>query len=88
MAIARRTLEDRLTKRLELIEGYSRVVNMIEIEVEMDTELPQAELLGIEEQVARLFEVEELQQQWKLQAEAQDEVERLLRQGDKTFPAV
>ena len=47
----------------------------------MDTELPQAELLGIEEQVARMVEVEELQQQWRLQAEAQDEVEKLLRQG-------
>lgn len=68
-------------KRLELIERYSRVVNMIEIEVEIDSELPAAELMGIEEQVARLMEVDELQAQWKLQAEAQDEVEKLLKSG-------
>lgn len=34
---------------------------------------------GIEEQIARLSEIESLQEEWQLQAEAQDEVERLLR---------
>ncbi len=34
---------------------------------------------GIEEQLMRLEEVAEMQADWRLQAEAQDEVERLLR---------
>ena len=34
---------------------------------------------GIEQQIARLSEIESLQEEWQLQAEAQDEVERLLR---------
>ena len=34
---------------------------------------------GIEEQLLRLEEVAEMQADWRLQAEAQDEVERLLR---------
>jgi hypothetical protein len=45
----------------------------------MDSELPQAELLGLEEQMARLSELEELSEDMKLQAEARDEVEKLLR---------
>ncbi len=72
-------LEQRLTKRLELIDGYARVLNMIEIEVELDTQVPDEEMLGIEQQIMRLEEVEELQEQWQLQAEAQEEVEKLLR---------
>ena len=58
---------------------YARVANMIEIEVEIDTEVPAAEVAGIEEQILRLEEVAEMQADWRLQAEAQDEVERLLR---------
>ena len=58
---------------------YARVANMIEIEVEIDTEVPAAEVQGIEEQLSRLDEVAEMQADWRLQAEAQDEVERLLR---------
>jgi hypothetical protein len=75
---ARATIEERLRKRIELIASYARVMHMIEIEVEMETEVPTAELAGIEEQIAALNEVEELQEEWKIQAEAQDEVERLL----------
>jgi hypothetical protein len=75
---ARETIEERLKKRIELIASYARVMHMIEIEVEMETEVPTAELAGIEEQIAALNEVEELQEEWKIQAEAQDEVERLL----------
>jgi hypothetical protein len=37
---------------------------------------------GIEAQIARLAELEELQEEWQIQAEAQDEVERLLRSTD------
>jgi hypothetical protein len=32
-------IEERLAKRLELLDGYARVMNMIEIEVEMDTQV-------------------------------------------------
>ena len=34
---------------------------------------------GIEAQIERLGEIEALQEEWQVQAEAQDEVERLLR---------
>ncbi len=40
---------------------YSRVANMIEIEVEIDAELPAAEVQGIAEQIDRLEEVAEMQ---------------------------
>ena len=33
-------------KRIELVDSYARVIAMIEIEVEMDSELPAAEVLG------------------------------------------
>ena len=49
-------------------------MNMIEIEVEMEIELPEAELVGIEQQMMRLEELEGLQDDWRLQAEARDEV--------------
>lgn len=78
--IARVNIEERLAKRLELLDGYSKVINMIEIEVEIDTEVPEAEYAGIQEEFARLIEMEDLQSAWKMQAEANDEVERLLRQ--------
>ncbi len=58
---------------------YARLANMVEIEVEMDTEVPAAEVAGIEEQIAALEEVKDLAAEAALQAQAQDEVERLLR---------
>ncbi len=42
-------------------------------------QVPAAELEGIEQQMVRLTELEELQDEWAVQAEARDEVERLLR---------
>ena len=42
---------------------YSRVANMIEIEVEIDAELPAAEVQGIADQIDRLEEVAEMQVQ-------------------------
>eukprot|EP00887_Chlorella_sp_A99_P006770 scaffold3.g6770.t1 len=66
-------------KVVELVDAYARVLSMIEIEVEMESEVPAAEVLGIEQQIARLSEIEGLQEEWALQAEAQEEVERLLR---------
>lgn len=76
---ARLAIEERLKKRIQLADAYARVISMIEIEVEMETEVPAAEVLGIAEQIQRLEEIESLQEDWQLQAEAQDEVERLLR---------
>lgn len=45
----------------------------------MDTEVPAAEVAGIELQIDRLVEMETLQEDYTLQAEARDEVEKLLR---------
>lgn len=78
---AKNKIEERLRKNIELIDGYARVMNMIEIEVEMETEVPQVELAGIQKQIEALNDIEELQAEWRLQSEAQDEVERLLRAG-------
>lgn len=56
---------------------------MIEIEVEMDKDVFAAEEVtnasSIAEQIERLMELEDLEKQWRIQAEANDEVERLLR---------
>lgn len=41
--------------------------------------MPQSEIDDIESQIKDLMEVEEMQTEWELQAEAQDELERLLR---------
>lgn len=76
---ARVAIESRLAKRIEMVDAYAKVISMIEIEVEMETQVPRSEMEGIEVQIAKLGEIEELQSEWKLQAEAQDEVERLLR---------
>lgn len=76
---ARQGVQQRLQKVVELVDAYARVLSMIEIEVEMESEVPAAEVLGIEQQIARLSEIEGLQEEWALQAEAQEEVERLLR---------
>lgn len=74
VSAARTNIEERLVKKAELLDGYSRVMNMIEIEVEMEIEVPAAELAGIQEQMGRLAELEGLQDDWKAQAEARDEV--------------
>jgi hypothetical protein len=42
-------------------------------------QVPQSEIDDIESQIKDLMEVEEMQAEWELQAEAQDELERLLR---------
>jgi hypothetical protein len=73
---ARRGVEERLASRLELLDGYARVMNMIEIEVEMEIDVAAAELAGIGEQIERLAELEAVAEEWRTQAEAQDEVGR------------
>jgi hypothetical protein len=76
---AREVVEGRVAARLRGIDAYARVLSMIEIELEMESQLRATEVDGIEAQILRLSEVEELAAEWKLQAEAADEVERLLR---------
>lgn len=76
VAAAAAGLEARLTKRLELLEGYARVMNMIEIEVEMDLQVPVAELEGLGAEIEKLSELESIREEWQAQAEAQDEVRR------------
>eukprot|EP00879_Flechtneria_rotunda_P008358 GHRR01008755.1.p2 GENE.GHRR01008755.1~~GHRR01008755.1.p2 ORF type:complete len:567 (+),score=195.61 GHRR01008755.1:328-2028(+) len=79
VAAAAAGIEERLSKRLKLLDGYTRVINMIEIEVEMNLQVPQAEYESIGVELEKLSELETVRQEWQMQAEAQDEVERLLR---------
>ncbi|KAL9230948.1 hypothetical protein vseg_006231 [Gypsophila vaccaria] len=78
----RESVESSLKGRIELIDSYARISSMIEIEVEMDTNVLAAEASGNTENVAKqiqqMMEVENLEERWRLQAEANDEVERLL----------
>ncbi|KAI4315535.1 hypothetical protein L6164_028333 [Bauhinia variegata] len=75
-------LQNSLRGRIELIESYARISSMIEIEVEMDTDVPAAETASnadsITEQIRQIMELENLEERWKIQAEANDEAERLL----------
>ncbi|KAI7989333.1 hypothetical protein LOK49_LG13G01005 [Camellia lanceoleosa] len=78
----REGLENSLRKRIELIDNYARISSMIEIEVEMDSDVLAAEAASnaesIAEQIQQIMEIENLEEGWRIQAEANDEVERLL----------
>lgn len=78
----REGLENSLKGRIELIDSYARISSMIEIEVEMDSDVLAAEAVGntemIAEQIQQMMELENLEEKWRLQAEANDEAERLL----------
>ncbi|KAK9121952.1 hypothetical protein Syun_019569 [Stephania yunnanensis] len=78
----RETLERSLKAHIELIYNYARISSMIEIEVEMDSNVLAAEAASsaetIAEQIKQTMELENLEQQWRMQAEVNDEVERLL----------
>ncbi|KAJ8539364.1 hypothetical protein K7X08_013616 [Anisodus acutangulus] len=78
----RESLESSLRRRIELIESYARISSIIEIEVEMDSDVLAAEAAGnaenIAEQIQQMMELENLEEKWKIQAEANDEAERLL----------
>ncbi|GJU48501.1 pentatricopeptide repeat superfamily protein, partial [Tanacetum coccineum] len=78
----REGLESSLKSRIELIESYARISSMIEIEVEMDSDVLAAEAAGnaetIAAQIEQIMELENLEERWKIQAEANDEVEKLL----------
>ncbi|KAF7149970.1 hypothetical protein RHSIM_Rhsim02G0244700 [Rhododendron simsii] len=70
----REGLENSLRKRIELIDSYARISSMIEIEVEMDSDVLAAEAAS--------------NARWKIQAEANDEVERLLSSEPTTSEQV
>ncbi|KAK1438516.1 hypothetical protein QVD17_04325 [Tagetes erecta] len=78
----REGLANSLKSRIELIESYARISSMIEIEVEMDSDVLAAESASnaetIAEQIEQIMELENLEEKWKIQAEANDEVEKLL----------
>ncbi|XP_057802503.1 uncharacterized protein LOC131017793 isoform X2 [Salvia miltiorrhiza] len=78
----REGLESSLETRIELIESYARISSMIEIEVELDVDVVAAEAISnvenIAQQIEQIMEIENLEEKWRLQAEANDEAERLL----------
>ncbi|CAA0812079.1 Pentatricopeptide repeat (PPR) superfamily protein [Striga hermonthica] len=78
----REGLEISLENRIELIESYARISSMIEIEVELDSDVLAAETVSssenIAQQIQQIMEIENLEEKWRLQAEANDEAERLL----------
>ncbi|CAA2996841.1 uncharacterized protein LOC111375476 [Olea europaea var. sylvestris] len=78
----REGLESSLENRIELIASYARISSMIEIEVELDSDVLAAEVVSntesIAEQIQQIMEIENLEEKWRLQAEASDEAERLL----------
>jgi antitoxin component of MazEF toxin-antitoxin module len=69
-----------------------QLCSMIEIEVEMDSDVIVAEAASsaerISEQIQQLMEIDSLEEQWRIQAEANDEAERLLNSdSSETFSA-
>ncbi|KAL2902835.1 Ribosome-binding protein 1 [Bienertia sinuspersici] len=78
----RESLEISLRGRMELIDSYARISSMIEIEVEMDIDVLAAEASSNKENIAKqieqIIELENLEERWRQQAEANDEVEKLL----------
>jgi len=77
-------IDARLEARLELIDRHAKVAAMIEIEVEMNQDVAATEFAnttkGIEQELVNLARIEEIQSEWRAQAAASDEVERLLKQ--------
>ncbi|KNA20195.1 hypothetical protein SOVF_054710 [Spinacia oleracea] len=78
----REGLENSLRGRMGLIDSYARISSMIEIEVELDTDVLAAEASSntenIAKQIEQIMELENLEERWRQQAEANDEVEMLL----------
>ncbi|KAK0587091.1 hypothetical protein LWI29_017174 [Acer saccharum] len=78
----REGLENSIRGRIELIDSYARISSMIEIEVEMDYDVLAAEEVSstenVAEQIQQIMELENLEEKWRLQAEANDEAERLI----------
>ncbi|XP_011625265.1 uncharacterized protein LOC18439265 [Amborella trichopoda] len=78
----RESLENSLLTRIGLIDSYARISSMIEIEVEMNSDVLAAEAVSnaenIAEQIEHMMELENLEERWRMQAEANDELEKLL----------
>ncbi|XP_016651391.1 PREDICTED: uncharacterized protein LOC103337741 isoform X2 [Prunus mume] len=78
----REGLENSLRGRIELIDSYARISSIIEIEVELDSDVLAAEAASnvenIAEQIQQTMELENLEERWRIQVEANDEAERLL----------
>ncbi|XP_073055586.1 uncharacterized protein [Primulina eburnea] len=78
----REGLESSLKNRIELIESYARISSMIEIEVELDSDVLAAEAVSnvenVADQIKQIMEIENLEEKWRFQAEANDEAEKLL----------
>ncbi|KAL5718754.1 hypothetical protein ACHQM5_011624 [Ranunculus cassubicifolius] len=78
----RKSLERSLIKRIELIHSYAKISSIIEIEIEMGYDAvagePESNVEDIAEQIEQIMELENLEEKWKSQAEANDEVEMLL----------
>ncbi|XP_068306752.1 uncharacterized protein [Pyrus communis] len=78
----REGLENSLRGRIELIDSYARISSMIEIEVELDSDVLAAEAAStvenVAEQIQQTMELENLEERWRTQVEANDEAERLL----------
>ncbi|GKV31676.1 hypothetical protein SLEP1_g40349 [Rubroshorea leprosula] len=87
----REGFENSLEGRIELIDGYARTSSMIEIEVEMDSDVLAAESARtaetMSEQIQQIMELENLEEKWRFQAEANDEAERLLSSQPMLSPA-
>eukprot|EP01025_Chloroclados_australasicus_P060960 TRINITY_DN7903_c0_g1_i3.p1 TRINITY_DN7903_c0_g1~~TRINITY_DN7903_c0_g1_i3.p1 ORF type:complete len:564 (-),score=31.16 TRINITY_DN7903_c0_g1_i3:1901-3592(-) len=78
---AMKYLEDQVYRKVELIDGYKKVLNQIEIEVELASDLLNEEK-DIQRQLERLQEVELLAEDWKYQVEAKDELNRILNNSN------
>ncbi|GAU32601.1 hypothetical protein TSUD_71490 [Trifolium subterraneum] len=78
----RESLQNSLQGRIELIASYARISSMVEIEVEMETDVLAAgttsDVDGFTDQIEQIMELENLEERWKMLAEANDEAERLL----------
>jgi len=73
-------LEQKIAAKIRLVEGYSKVRNLIEIEVELESNsIEDAEAIaGISQEMDSLREMEELKEEWSMQVEAKDEIEKIL----------
>jgi len=73
------SLEERLNQSIRMVEGYSKIQAMIEIEIELDADIEAAEVRSaITGEMYKLEEMETTKEEWDLQVDARNEVEKLL----------
>ena len=83
-------VEGKVRAQLRVVEGLSRVVKMIEIEVDLEaTGREEGEAFETAYDAASLSEairsVREMEEEWALQVEAKSEIERMLSAEETTF---